>query len=186
MKLILQRAGRPPIEVAIPDRTVTVADDYAVSIGMPSLEVYILHQLLENVLKGVILPRAHYSPDQLARIAAMEAELIALKRAVEAVRIAPLLPSLSVGGQPITLSQLAALPITQPPPQPEPAPQPTPQPEPAPEPTPEPEPEPEPTPEPTPEPQPEPQPEPEPTPEPEPQPEPTPEPEPEPEPDPNA
>jgi hypothetical protein len=115
VKLILQREGSPAIEVSIPAAAVAVADAYALEIGMPNTEVYVLTLLLENVLKAVILPRVEYSPAVSAQIKAMQAELDARKAQLEAARIAPLLPALKIGEQPTTLAQLAAgIPPSQP------------------------------------------------------------------------
>jgi hypothetical protein len=110
MNLILQRGTLPAIQVSIPAAAVAVADEYAQSIGFPGTEAFMLNLLLEEVLKGVILPRAQsrYAPEVAAQIGAMEAELEAKKAQVEGARIAPLLPQLTIGGQPTTLAQLTA------------------------------------------------------------------------------
>jgi outer membrane biosynthesis protein TonB len=149
MKLTLQRGDLPAYEITIPSATVSVADHYAQSIGLANTEHLMMRMLLDNLLVSVILPRAEYAPEVAAQIAAMEADLATKKKQLDGARISPLLPTLTVGGEPITLAQIeaalaAARAAAQNPPAPVPAP--APEPEPTPEPTPEPEPEPEPTP----------------------------------------
>ncbi len=108
MKLTIQRGTLPAYEVTIPAATVAVADAYSESIGLANVEHLMLTMLLENVLKAIILPRAEYAPDVAAHIAAMEAELAAKKRELEMAKLLPLLPTLSIDGQPTSLPRIAA------------------------------------------------------------------------------
>jgi len=144
MKLTLQRGDLPAYEITIPSATVSVADHYAQSIGLANTEHLMMRMLLDNLLVGVILPRAEYAPEVAEQIATMEADMAKKKKELDAARISPLLPTLTVGGQPITLTQIEAALAEQkkaaeqnpPPPvelDPAPAPEPTPKPEPTPE-----------------------------------------------------
>jgi hypothetical protein len=108
VKLTIQRGSLPAYEVTIPAATVAVADAYSESIGLANVEHLMLTMLLENVLKAIILPRAEYAPDVAAHIAAMEAELAAKKRELEMAKLLPLLPTLSIDGQPTSLPRIAA------------------------------------------------------------------------------
>jgi len=144
MKLTLQRGDLPAYEITIPSATVRVADHYAQSIGLANTEHLMMRMLLDNLLVGVILPRAEYAPEVAAQIAAMEADMAMKKKELDGARILPLLPTLTVGGRPITLTQIeaalaAARAAAQNPPAPGPGSAPTSTPEPAPEPTPTPE-----------------------------------------------
>jgi hypothetical protein len=108
VKLTIQRGSLPAYEVIIPAATVEVADAYSESIGLANLEHLMLAMLLDNVLKAIILPRAEYTPDVAAQIAAMESEMATKKAEIEQAKIAPLLPTLMVGGEFATLSGIAA------------------------------------------------------------------------------
>ncbi len=108
MRLTIQRGSLPAYEVTIPAATVAVADAYSESIGLANVEHLMLAMLLDNVLKAIILPRAEYAPDVAAHLAQMEAELAAKKAEIEQAKIAPLLPTLLVGGELATLSGIAA------------------------------------------------------------------------------
>jgi len=147
MKLTLQRGDLPAYEITIPSATVSVADHYAQSINLANTEHLMMRMLLDNLLVGVILPRAEYAPEVAAQIAAMEADMAMKKKELDGARISPLLPTLTVGGRPTTLTQIeaalaAARAAAQNLPAPAPAPAPTPTPEPTPEPAPTPTPEP--------------------------------------------
>ena len=108
VKLTIQRGSLPAYEVTIPAATVAVADDYSESIGLANVEHLMLAMLLDNVLKAIILPRAEYAPDVAAHIAEMEAELATKKRELEMAKLMPLLPTLSIDGEPTSLPRIAA------------------------------------------------------------------------------
>jgi hypothetical protein len=108
MKLTLQRGNLPAYEISIPSATVSVADHYAQSIGLANTEHLMMRMLLDNLLVGVILPRAEYAPEVAAQIAAMESDMAAKKKQLDAARIAPLIPALTIGGEPTTLAEIEA------------------------------------------------------------------------------
>jgi hypothetical protein len=108
VKLTIQRGSLPAYEVTIPAATVSVADHYAQSIGLANTEHLMMRMLLDNLLVGVILPRAEYAPEVAAQIAAMESDMAAKKKQLDAARIAPLIPALTIGGEPTTLAEIEA------------------------------------------------------------------------------
>jgi hypothetical protein len=144
VKLTIQRGTLPAYEVMIPAATVEVADAYSESIGLANVEHLMLTMLLENVLKAIILPRAEYAPEVAAHIAQMEAELATKKRELEMAKLMPLLPTISIDGEPTSLPRIAAAekakkaaaleaaqqaaqePVTEPTPEPTPEPEPDP------------------------------------------------------------
>lgn len=108
MTVVLQRDSGPSYKIEIPLATVAVADHYAGEIGLANTEHLLLRLLYDKLLMDVILPRAEYDSQVKDQIAVLEAELADKKNALDAARIAPLLPIMLVDGQPRTLAQLRA------------------------------------------------------------------------------
>jgi hypothetical protein len=108
MILTFARGNEPIHKIVVPSKTIEIADNYAVSIGLLNTEHLVMKLLLENLLKGVILPLAKYSPEESAQMTIMEEELAAKKRELDIAKITPLLPTLLIGDVVTSLTAIDA------------------------------------------------------------------------------
>lgn len=103
-----KRPTGPLYEITVPAITVDTADAYSRSIGLANTEHLMMRILLDQLLRGIILPRVEYSLEVKEELAAMEAQLAQIRADYEAARLNPCLPALAIGGVPTTLEQIEA------------------------------------------------------------------------------
>lgn len=108
MKITFARVGQPDYVVTVPPAAVLAADAYAQRIGKANTEHLICRFLLDNLLCGSVIPQTQLSQEHAAALALIEAEAAEAKARLEAERLKPFLPELTIGGQVITLPEIEA------------------------------------------------------------------------------
>ena len=108
LTLTFRRPNTPAYEITVPEAAVAAADKYASEIGLANTEHLMMRLMLDNLLVGTILPRVEHEPDTQAELDRITAEQAAIRAEYETKRLAPYLPELRIGGQPITLPQIEA------------------------------------------------------------------------------
>jgi hypothetical protein len=107
-ELIFRTPSEPDYTVIIPDKTAEVTDVKAKELGYAGWQHLILRYLLDNLLVRFVLPSVEHSPEVKAELAQIAAEQTAKAAEFETKRLAPYLPTLSIGGKEITLPAIEA------------------------------------------------------------------------------
>lgn len=108
LKITYEIEGRPTAVVTVPPACLAATDAKANELGYADAVHFLNEYLLNNVLVGVILPSVQHTDEVKAELARIAQEVAVKTAELESKRLAPLLPTLTIGGVEITLPQIRA------------------------------------------------------------------------------